>query len=122
MVDRGCETTEPKPLIMKGKRRRHDPEFKARVAIEALKNIKTASQIAKEFEIHPAQVSDWKKQMLDGATDLFGGGKKKSAEEDLEVEKNKLHAKIGELSIEVDFLRKKSKQLGLYRVGRKRAS
>lgn len=61
---------------MKGKRRRHDPEFKARVAIEALKNIRTASEIAKEFQIHPAQVSDWKKQMLDGASDLFGAGKR----------------------------------------------
>jgi transposase len=113
MVDRGGETTEPKPLIMKGKRRRHDPEFKARIAIEALKNIRTASQVAKEFDIHPAQVSDWKKQMLDGATDLFGAGKKKSNEEELEAEKDKLHAKIGQLAVEVDFLRKKSKQLGL---------
>jgi len=98
---------------MKGKRRRHDPEFKARVAIEALKNIRTASEIAKEFQIHPAQISDWKKQMLDGATDLFGAGKKKSNEEELEAQKDKLHAKIGQQSIEIDFLQKKSKQLGL---------
>ena len=113
MVDRCVETSEPKLLIMKGKRRRHDPEFKARVAIEALKNIRTASEIAKEFQIHPAQVSDWKKQMLDGASDLFGAGKKKSAEEDLEAQKDNLHAKIGQQAIEIDFLRKKSKQLGL---------
>lgn len=51
--------------------------------------------------------------MLDGATDLFGAGKKKSLEEDVEAEKDKLHAKIGQLAIEVDYLRKKSKQLGL---------
>lgn len=113
MVDMGGEKTEPTPLMMKGKRRRHDPEFKARVAIEALKNIKTAAQIAKQYDIHPAQVSDWKKQMLDGATDLFGAGKKNSNEEELEAEKDKLHAKIGQLAVEVDFLRKKSKQLGL---------
>ena len=75
--------------------------------------IRTASQIVKEFDIHPAQVSDWKKQMLDGATDLFGVGKKKSNEEELEAQKDKLHAKIGQLAVEVDFLRKKSKQLGL---------
>jgi transposase-like protein len=112
-VDWGGETTEPKPLIMKSKRRRHDPEFKARVAIEALKNIKTASEIAKEFEIHPAQVSDWKKQMLDGVSELFGAGKKKSTEEELEAQKDKLHAKIGQQAVEIDFLKKKSKQLGL---------
>lgn len=98
---------------MKSKRRRHDPEFKARVAIEALKNIKTASEIAKEFQIHPAQISDWKKQLLDGAGELFGAGKKKSTEEDLEAERDNLHAKIGQQAIEIDFLRKKSKQLGL---------
>lgn len=98
---------------MKSKRRRHDPEFKARVAIEALKNIRTASEIAQEYEIHPAQVADWKKLMLDGASDLFAAGRKKSHEEEFEAQKEKLHAKIGQLAIEVDFLRKKSKQLGL---------
>ena len=51
--------------------------------------------------------------MLDGATDLFGAGKKKSTQEDLEAQKDKLHAKIGQQAIEIDFLRKKSKQLGL---------
>ena len=113
VVDMGGETTEPKPLIMKGKRRRHEPEFKARVAIEALKGVRTIQEIAKEYEIHPVQVSDWKKQMLEGATDLFGAGKKKSREEDLEAQKDKLHAKIRQQAIEIDFLRKKSKQLGL---------
>ncbi|MFN9408607.1 MAG: transposase, partial [Akkermansiaceae bacterium] len=48
---------------MKGQRRRHDPEFKARVALEAIKGIKTIQEIAKEFDIHPVQVSDWKKTM-----------------------------------------------------------
>lgn len=98
---------------MKGKRRRHDPEFKVRVAIEALKNIRTTAQIAKEFEIHPAQVSDWKKQMLDGATGLFGAGKVMHSEEEFEAEKSQLHAKIGQQAVEIDFLKKKSKQLGL---------
>jgi transposase len=52
---------------MKGKRRRHDPEFKARVALEALKGVKTIQQIAKDFDIHPVQVSEWKKTMAEGA-------------------------------------------------------
>ena len=52
---------------MKAKRRRHDPEFKARVAMEAIKGIKTIQEIAKDYEIHPVQVSEWKKKMLEGA-------------------------------------------------------
>ena len=98
---------------MKGKRRRHEPEFKARVALEALKGEKTIQQIAKDFDIHPVQVSDWKKLMLDGASGLFEKGKSKALEEDFEQEREQLHAKIGQQSIEIDFLRKKSKQLGL---------
>lgn len=98
---------------MKGKRRRHDPEFKARVAIEALKGEKTIQQIAKDFDIHPVQVSDWKKLMLGGASELFERGRKKSLEENFEQEREQLHAKIGKQSVEIDFLLKKSKQLGL---------
>ena len=63
--------TEPNTHKMKCKRRRHDPEFKARVALEALKGIKTIQQIAKEFDIHPVQVSDWKKTMA-GTRNPFG--------------------------------------------------
>jgi transposase len=98
---------------MKAKRRRHEPEFKARVAIEALKGIKTIQEIAKDFDIHPVQVSDWKKAMLEGATGIFGSTREKSNSEDFERQRDELHAKIGQLSVEVDFLRKKSKQLGL---------
>jgi len=98
---------------MKAKRRRHEPEFKARVALEALKGIKTIQQIAKEFDIHPVQVSDWKKAMTEGAIGIFGSTREKSDTDDFERQRDELHAKIGQLSVEVDFLRKKSKQLGL---------
>lgn len=98
---------------MKGKRRRHDPEFKARVALEALKEIKSIQEIAKNYEIHPAQVSEWKKKMAQGAPEVFGPGQATQSEEEFEKEREKLHSKIGQLSVEVDFLRKKSKQLGL---------
>ena len=98
---------------MKAKRKRHEPEFKARVAIEALKGITTIQQIAKDYEVHPVQVSEWKKIMLEGAGGVFGPGKRKSTEEVFEKERDGLHAKIGQLAVEVDFLRKKSKQLGL---------
>jgi transposase-like protein len=98
---------------MKAKRRRHEPEFKARVALEALKGIQSIQQIAKDFDIHPVQVSDWKKAMIEGATGVFGPSREKAAGEDFERQRDELHAKIGQLTVEVDFLRKKSKQLGL---------
>jgi transposase len=59
---------------MKAKRRRHDPEFKARVAHEALKGVKTIQQIAKEYEVHPVQVSDWKKTIQEGVAGVFERG------------------------------------------------
>ena len=98
--------SKPKPnhTKMKAKRRRHDPEFKARVALEAIKGIKTIQEIGKEFEVHPVQVSEWKKTMLEGATSVFGAGRGKAEAEDFEGERKDLHSKI---------LRKKSKQLGL---------
>ena len=98
---------------MKAKRRRHEPEFKARVALEAAKGIKTIQEIAKEYDVHPVQVSDWKKRMLEGMPDVCTAGKKRSTEEIFDVQREKLHAKIGQQAVEIDFLRKKSKQLGL---------
>jgi transposase len=102
-----------KPHKMKGKRRRHDPEFKARVALEAIKGIRPIQEIAKEYEIHPVQVSDWKKAMLERAASVFGPGAKDSAGGDFEGERERLHAKIGQQAVEIDFLTKKSRQLGL---------
>jgi len=99
---------------MKAKRKRHDLEFKARVALEALKGIKTLPELAREFDLHPAQVAAWKKIMTAGAAGVFGPGPRGGSEAaDLERERDELHAKIGQLVVEVDFLRKKSKQLGL---------
>jgi transposase/putative transposase len=98
---------------MKAKRKRHEPEYKARVALEALKGVKTIQEIAKEYKIHPVQVSEWKKIMIEGAAGAFSPGRGRTAEEDFDRERRKLQAKIGELTIDVDFLREKSKQLGL---------
>ena len=98
---------------MKAKRRRHDPEFKARVALEALKGVKTIQQIAKDFDVHPVQVSEWKKAMTDGAPSIFSPGSGKTGAGDFESERTQLHAKIGQQAVELDWLTKKSKQLGL---------
>ena len=98
---------------MKAKRRRHDPTFKARVALEALKGIKTIQQIAKEFEVHPMQVSDWKKTLAERVPNVFERGAAGSDAGDFEQERTALHSKIGELTVKLDFVTKKSKQLGL---------
>ena len=100
---------------MKAKRRRHDPQFKARVALEALKGIKTIQQIGKEFEVHPVQVSDWKKTMQGGLAGVFerNGGGGGTSEEEFEREREHLKAIIGDLTVKLEFVTKKSKQLGL---------
>ena len=98
---------------MKAKRKRHDPGFKARVGLEALKGVKTIQQVAKEYKVHPVQASEWKKTMLQGAAEAFGPGRGKTVEEDFAKERKKLQAKIGELTIHLDWLQEKSKQLGL---------
>ena len=84
---------------MKRPRRNHGPEFKAKVALAALKGDKTLAELASQFEVHPNQVTDWKKQLLARATDVFDGEKPKP-EPDLKT----LHAKIGQLTLENDFL------------------
>jgi len=113
VVDDRGESTQSNPPKMKAKRRRHDPQFKARVALEALKGIKTIQQIAKDFDIHPVQVSEWKKKMAEGAAGVFNSGNRTDGAEDFERERERLHAKIGEQAVALDFLAKKSKQLGL---------
>lgn len=99
---------------MKAKRRRHDGAYKARVALEALKGIKTIQQIAKEYEVHPVQVSQWKKTVQEKLGQVFEGGTGGTGGSgDFEKERDQLHSKIGQLTVELDFVTKKSKQLGL---------
>lgn len=97
---------------MKAKRKRHDNAFKARVALEALKGIKTIQAIAKEFDLHPMQVSEWKRRLQESLPRAFERGKK-GGPDDFGAEREKLQSKIGQLSMELDFVIKKSKQLGL---------
>jgi len=98
---------------MNDNRRRHDPEFKANVAREALKGVNTIQQIAKEFGIHPVQVSEWKKTMAQGAVCVFSPAVSKTGAEDSERERAQLHAKIGQQAVELDCLTKKFNQPGL---------
>ncbi len=96
---------------MKRKRRKHSAEFKARITLEAVQGIKTASEIAGEYDIHPNQVAQWKQEMLKRLPELFDRQGNRKREEDLEAMKQRHHAKIGQLSLEVDWLKKKCRQL-----------
>ncbi|WP_169309339.1 transposase [Desulforhopalus sp. IMCC35007] len=102
---------------MKKQRRKHTAAFKARVALEAIKGLKTMSEIAAEFEIHPVMVSNWKKEMLEHLPELFES-KNTRKEKDTEKDKEQLHSKVGQLTMEVDFLEKKCRQLGIPVKGR----
>ena len=92
---------------MRRKRRTHSAAFKARVALAAVKGDRTMAELAAQFEIHPNQIQTWKKQLVNSAEEVFGGGK--TSARDPEVQIKELHAKIGELAMEKDFL---SKALG----------
>ena len=98
---------------MKKQRRKHTPEFKARIALEAIRGVKTISEIAAEFEIHPVMVGNWKKEMLENLPSLFEQKNAKKEKKDLDRETEHLHRKVGQLTMEVEFLEKKCKQLGI---------
>ncbi len=92
---------------MTGKRTRYSAEFKAKVALEALRGELTVSQLATKHGVHQTMIGDWKRQALDGLVTVFSGkaeAKEGMREEDVE----KLHAKIGQLVVERDFLAKAS--------------
>ena len=94
---------------MTGKRKRYSAEFKARVALDALRGELTTAQLATRHGIHQTMVGGWKKQAMEGMTAVFSG--KEAAQETAkssEAEVEKLHAKIGQLVVERDFLAKAS--------------
>ena len=92
------------------KRKVHSAELKAKVAIEAIRGLKTANEIAADFGIHPVQVSQWKRKLLDETTGVFSSGRG-NKDRDAEKEKAMLYEKIGRLEVELDWLKKKSAEL-----------
>jgi transposase-like protein len=96
---------------MSKKRRKFTSEFKSKVAIEALKERYSLSELAQRFELHPNQISQWKQEFLEKSSDVFD--KKSSQPKEEEVDLDKLYVKIGKLEVERDFLKKSLKQLDL---------
>jgi transposase len=95
---------------MKAKRQKHSGAFKAKVAIEALQERETLSELSKKYGIHPNQITRWKKEFLERAPQLF---EKTQPAENQEKDIEKMFAKIGQLEMERDYLKKNLKKLGL---------
>ena len=91
---------------MTGKRKRHSAAFKAKVALEAVKQTRTLAELARTFQVHPVQISQWKKQLLDGVESLFGDGRRRERDESLSIQAQ-LYEQIGRLNMEVEWLKKK---------------
>ncbi len=89
---------------MRRKRRNHAPGFKAKVALSALSGEGTLAELAERFDVHPNQVKQWKQQLSEQAADVFGEGE--DTRKLNEADTHKLHAKIGQLALENDFLAK----------------
>lgn len=95
---------------MKTSRRKFSGAFKAQVAIEALKERDSLSELSKKFEVHPNMISKWKQEFIDRAAEIF---ETKSQDKQALVDVDRLYSKIGQLEMERDFLKKVSKKLGL---------
>ena len=97
--------------MSKTKRKRYSGAFKAKVGLEALMGIKTVGQIARDYEVHPVQVTQWKGHLRDHLPELFEPARPEG--QDSQALVAQLHERIGQLTVEVDWLKKKCKQLGL---------
>lgn len=92
-------------------RKRHTASFKAKVALEAAKQTRTAAELAKAFQVHPVQISQWKKQLLDGVESLFRDGRRRDRD-DHEAVQAELYERIGRLNMEVEWLKKSVARFG----------
>ncbi len=95
------------------KRKQYSGAFKAKVALEALKEEKTIAQIASAYEVHPTMVHAWKREMLEKAAGIFEDGRKKRGNDDPAKLTDRLYKQIGQLKVEVDFLEEACDKLGV---------
>ena len=92
---------------MKRQRKQYSADLKAKIAVEAVKGQRTIQEIASHYSIHPNQVTQWKKQLLDGASEVFSNGRDYAGEADEQM-KAELYQQVGKLQVELDWLKKKS--------------
>ena len=97
---------------MKRRRRVFDGGFRSKVALAAVKGDKTLSELASQFEVHSTQVAPWRKELIDRAAELFADGRQRKQATEEAVAEEELYAQIGRLKMEVEWLKKKSAQLG----------
>ncbi len=86
------------------KRKQYSPEFKAKVALSALRNEASVAELAVKFEVHPTMIGTWKRELIEGAAELFDKGQKTKRQHDTTVDE--LYRQIGQLKVENDFLSK----------------
>jgi transposase len=86
------------------KRKQYSPEFKAKVALAALRNEESTAELAAKYEVHPTMITNWKRELTEGAAELFDKGQKTKKQHDNTV--NELYRQIGQLKVENDFLAK----------------
>jgi transposase len=99
---------------MSRKRKQYSAQFKAKVAIEAIRGQKTTAELASQYEIHPTMINTWKRDLLDKASELFDSGKTTNhVQAETQAQIDELYRQIGQLTVERDFLAKRSAQLGL---------
>jgi transposase len=98
--------------MKKQTRRKFTPEFKAKVALEAIKDQMTLAQLAQKFEVNAVTISKWKSEFLANMSSVFSS-MKETTNETPEVPVEKLYAQIGQLKVELDFLKKSAKKLGI---------
>jgi putative transposase len=94
-----------------GQRKRHTAALKAKVALEAIRGDKTVNDLAGLYQVHPTQISEWRKRAVEGMAELFVDGREKTRKADEEL-KDRLYQEIGQLKVELDFLKKKTGLLG----------
>lgn len=99
---------------MSNKRKQYNPQFKAKVALDAVRGEKTVAELSSQYSLHSTMINNWKKHLLEEASTLFESGRKKAAEEgSQDTQIAELYRQIGQLKVERDFLEKRSAQLGL---------
>ena len=101
----------PRFIMANTRQKRHPAAFKAKVALEAAKQTRTLAELSRAFQVHPVQISQWKKQLLDGVESLFGDGRRREQDESLAIQAE-LYEQIGRLNMEVEWLKKKVARCG----------